>query len=145
MFEYDGLRLFFIHSDDAGEAAIPGTYRTACDDQTTDHVDARLSVCVGDDPGIVRGLLPVEPSAVPGTGADAHRNSGGRGVACAKHLLAILGVTASGGGAATVGSGAADAAAGVGSGPCGIERSDAGHRHDGADGVRPADGSAQGV
>jgi hypothetical protein len=62
-----------------------------------------------------------------------------------EHLLAILGVAASGGGAATVGSGAADAAAGVGSGPCGIERSDAGHRHDGADGVRPTDGSAQGV
>src|SRR6266581_1434672 len=113
--------------------------------KTPGNVDARLSVCVGNDPGIVRGLLPVEPSAVPGAGADAHRDSGGRGTAGAEHLLAILGVAASGGGAATVGSGAADAAAGVGSGPCGIERSDAGHRHDGADGVRPTDGSAQGV
>ena len=91
------------------------------------------------------GLLPVEPSAVPGTGADAHRNSGGRGTAGAEHLLAILGVAASGGGAATAGGGAADAAAGVGRGPCGIERSHAGHRHDGADGVWPTDGSTQGV
>src|SRR6266567_9189385 len=142
MLEYDGLWWLVTRSYDAGEAAIPGTDRTACDDQTTDHINARLSVCVGDDPGIVCGLLPVEPSAVPGTGADAHGDSGGRGVACAKHLLAILGVAASGGGAATAGGGAADAAASVGGSPCGIERSHTGHRHDGADGVRPTDGSA---
>jgi hypothetical protein len=33
----------------------------------------------------------------------------------------------------------------LGSGPCRIERSHTGHRHDRTDGVRPADGSAQGV
>src|SRR4051794_37123723 len=69
---------------------------------------ALFGFCDGDDPGIVRGLRAVEPSSVPGTGADAHGDSGCRGTACAEHLLAIFGVAASGGGAATAGGGAAD-------------------------------------
>src|SRR3954454_24046329 len=32
---------------------------------------ALFGFCDGDDPGIVRGLRAVEPSSVPGTGADA--------------------------------------------------------------------------
>jgi len=75
----------------------------------------------------------------------AHRNFGGDGITGADHVLAILGVAAPGGSAATAGGGPADATTGLGGGLRRIERSHPRHRHDSANGVRPADGSTQGV
>src|SRR5260370_5492982 len=130
-------------SDYAGETRIPAIDRRDADGEAGHAGHVPVSVRAGHGVGGVRRLFPAASPALSGTGADVDGHPEGVASAAAMYLLAVSGSAASGRGAATAGSAAADAGTSVGSGPRPTGGGDAGHRHDRAHLVRPADGRAQ--